>query len=34
MQFTEQFDIVVVGAGHAGCEVEAFARRLSRAPKS
>ena len=22
MQFTEQFDVVVVGAGHAGCEVE------------
>ncbi len=20
MQFTEQFDLVVVGAGHAGCE--------------
>jgi tRNA U34 5-carboxymethylaminomethyl modifying enzyme MnmG/GidA len=25
MFFTEQFDVVVVGAGHAGCEVEAFA---------
>jgi tRNA U34 5-carboxymethylaminomethyl modifying enzyme MnmG/GidA len=34
MQFTEQFDVVVVGAGHAGCEVEAFTRRLSRVPKS
>src|SRR5713226_4475171 len=34
MQFTEQFDVVVVGAGHAGCEVEALARCLSRAPKS
>jgi succinate dehydrogenase/fumarate reductase flavoprotein subunit len=34
MQFTENFDVVVVGAGHAGCEVEAFARRQSRAPKS
>jgi choline dehydrogenase-like flavoprotein len=33
-QFTEQYDVVVVGAGHAGCEVEALARRLSRAPKS
>jgi len=34
LTFTEQFDVVVVGAGHAGCEVEAFARRVSRAPKS
>jgi hypothetical protein len=31
VQFTEQFDVVVVGVGHAGCEVEAFARRPSRA---
>lgn len=27
MAFSEQYDVVVVGAGHAGCEVEAFARR-------
>jgi len=26
-QFTEQFDVVVVGAGHAGCEVEPFSGR-------
>jgi choline dehydrogenase-like flavoprotein len=34
VQFTEQFEVVIVGAGHAGCEVEVLARRLSRAPKS
>jgi len=34
VQFTEHFDVVIVGAGHAGCEVEAFTRRLSRVPKS
>ena len=28
MQFTEQFDIVVVGAGHAGCEAAMAAARL------
>ena len=27
MQFTEQFDVVVVGAGHTGCEVEPFSGR-------
>jgi len=32
--FTEHFDVVIVGAGHTGCEVEAFTRRLSRVPKS
>src|SRR6202041_1831012 len=28
MQFTEQFDIVVVGAGHAGCEAAMAASRM------
>jgi tRNA uridine 5-carboxymethylaminomethyl modification enzyme len=28
MQFTEQFDIVVVGAGHAGCEAALAAARM------
>src|ERR1700720_2059868 len=28
MQFTEQFDIVVVGAGHAGCEAAMAAARM------
>ena len=28
MQFTEQFDVVVVGAGHAGCEAAMAAARL------
>src|SRR6201991_3472262 len=28
MQFTEQFDVVVVGAGHAGCEAAIAAARL------
>ncbi len=29
MPFTEQFDVVVVGAGHAECEIEAFCGRDS-----
>src|SRR5580700_9775755 len=28
MQFTEQFEIVVVGAGHAGCEAAVVAARM------
>src|SRR5919202_4010813 len=28
MQFTEQFDIVVVGAGHAGCEAAMASARM------
>src|ERR1700751_1491955 len=28
MQFTEQFDLVVVGAGHAGCEAAMAAARM------
>ncbi len=28
MQFTEQFDVVVVGAGHAGCEAATAAARV------
>jgi tRNA uridine 5-carboxymethylaminomethyl modification enzyme len=28
MQFTEQFDVVVVGAGHAGCEAAMAATRM------
>src|SRR6202049_1871088 len=28
MQFTEQFDVVVVGAGHAGCEATVAAARM------
>jgi tRNA uridine 5-carboxymethylaminomethyl modification enzyme len=28
MQFTEQFDVVVVGAGHAGCEAAMAAARI------
>jgi tRNA uridine 5-carboxymethylaminomethyl modification enzyme len=28
MQFTEQFDVVVVGAGHAGCETARAAARM------
>jgi len=28
MQFTEQFDVVIVGAGHAGCEAAMAAARL------
>ena len=28
MQFTEQFDVVVVGAGHAGCEAALAAARM------
>ena len=28
MQFTEQFDIVVVGAGHAGCEAAVACARM------
>src|SRR5690348_3022292 len=28
MQFTEQFDIVVVGAGHAGCEAAVACSRM------
>src|SRR5205809_6965128 len=28
MQFTEQFDIVVVGAGHAGCEAAVASARM------
>ncbi len=28
MQFTEQFDVVVVGAGHAGCEAAMSAARM------
>jgi tRNA uridine 5-carboxymethylaminomethyl modification enzyme len=28
MQFTEQFDLVVVGAGHAGCEAAVAAARM------
>jgi tRNA uridine 5-carboxymethylaminomethyl modification enzyme len=30
MQFTEQFDIVVVGAGHAGCEAAMAAARMGQ----
>ncbi len=29
MQFTEQFDVVVVGAGHAGCEAAMAAARMN-----
>jgi tRNA uridine 5-carboxymethylaminomethyl modification enzyme len=29
MQFTEQFDVVVVGAGHAGCEAAMAAARMA-----
>jgi tRNA uridine 5-carboxymethylaminomethyl modification enzyme len=29
MQFTEQFDVVVVGAGHAGCEAAVACARMS-----
>ena len=28
MQFTEQFDVVVIGAGHAGCEAAMAAARM------
>src|SRR6266567_2574325 len=28
MQFTEQFDIVIVGAGHAGCEAAVACSRM------
>ncbi len=28
MSFTEQFDVVVVGAGHAGCEAAMAAARM------
>src|SRR5574340_889726 len=28
MQFTEQFDVVVVGAGHAGCEAAVACARM------
>src|SRR5256714_14955660 len=28
MPFTEQFDVVVVGAGHAGCEAAVAAARM------
>src|SRR5213082_127938 len=28
MQFTEQFDVIVVGAGHAGCEAAMAAARM------
>ena len=28
MQFTEQFDLVVVGAGHAGCEAAVACARM------
>jgi len=28
MAFTEQFDVVVVGAGHAGCEAAMAAARM------
>src|SRR5437870_8087122 len=28
MQFNEQFDVVVVGAGHAGCEAAMAAARM------
>src|SRR6058998_3018388 len=28
MEFTEQFDVVVVGAGHAGCEAAMAAARM------
>src|SRR5579872_3574599 len=28
MQFTEQFEVVVVGAGHAGCEAAMAAARM------
>src|ERR1700756_1355906 len=28
MEFTEQFDVVVVGAGHAGCEAAVAAARM------
>ena len=27
MQFSESYDVVVIGAGHAGCEVEAHSGR-------
>ena len=30
MQFTEQFEIVVVGAGHAGCEAAMAAARMGQ----
>jgi tRNA uridine 5-carboxymethylaminomethyl modification enzyme len=29
MQFTEQFDVVIVGAGHAGCEAAMAAARMA-----
>src|SRR3989441_6164280 len=32
MQFTEQFDVVVVGAGHAGCEAAIAAARMGLKP--
>src|SRR5438270_13324375 len=28
MQFTEQFDVVIVGAGHAGCEAAMASARM------
>src|SRR5260370_14466379 len=28
MQFTEQFDVVIVGAGHAGCEAAVACARM------
>ena len=28
MQFSEQYDVVVVGAGHAGCEAAMAAARM------
>ena len=28
MMFTEQFDVVVVGAGHAGCEAAMASARM------
>ena len=28
MRFTEQFDVVVVGAGHAGCEAAMASARM------
>ena len=34
MQFSENYDVVVIGAGHAGCEVEAFSgRERKRGPR-
>src|ERR1700739_313935 len=32
MAFTEQYDVVVVGAGHAGCEAAMAARRVGVQP--